>query len=160
MAVVFRDGSPKISGHRPHRPPLCGRVDFGSYADMGPYHGWIFAYQQLTLSLTSVFCVTPNGKVRGKDSSSSPVTAGVVTWRGCNAPFNSPALQLKLLSAFVISRAERMYGSTRTAGGCQLLPCSGIRGPLPDVIYDAVARLRHALCMRKCSSYRLCFLCR
>ncbi len=42
------------------------RLDFGSYADMGPYHGWIFAYQLLTLSLTSVFCVTPNGKVRGK----------------------------------------------------------------------------------------------
>ncbi len=45
---------------------LACRVDFGSYADMGPYHGWIFAYQQLTLSLTSAFCVTPNGKVRGK----------------------------------------------------------------------------------------------
>ena len=43
---------------------LTRRLDFGSYNDRGPYHGWIFAYAQISLSLTSVFCVTPNGNVR------------------------------------------------------------------------------------------------
>ena len=41
------------------------RLAFGSYNDREPYHGWIFAYAQISLSLTSIFCVTPNGAVRG-----------------------------------------------------------------------------------------------
>jgi hypothetical protein len=37
----------------------------GSYADVGPYHGWIFAYGETTLKQVGVFTDTPNGKLGG-----------------------------------------------------------------------------------------------
>jgi hypothetical protein len=36
-------------------------VAFGSHADNGPYHGWLFAYDAATLSQIALYCVTPNG---------------------------------------------------------------------------------------------------
>ena len=36
-------------------------VPFGSIADNGPYHGWLFSYQASTLQQIDIFCTTPNG---------------------------------------------------------------------------------------------------
>jgi len=36
-------------------------VGYGSFADMGPYHGWLLGYDARTLRQTSAFNVTPNG---------------------------------------------------------------------------------------------------
>ncbi len=37
-------------------------VAFGSQADFGPYHGWIFSYDAATLAKTAVWNVTPDGQ--------------------------------------------------------------------------------------------------
>lgn len=34
---------------------------FGSYGDLRPWHGWIFAYDATTLAQTALFCITPSG---------------------------------------------------------------------------------------------------
>jgi hypothetical protein len=36
-------------------------LGFGSHADIDPYHGWLMAYDAITLEQTAVFCVTPSG---------------------------------------------------------------------------------------------------
>jgi stage V sporulation protein SpoVS len=36
-------------------------IGFGSHGDMGPWHGWILAYNAATLQQTGVFCSTANG---------------------------------------------------------------------------------------------------
>jgi hypothetical protein len=35
-------------------------IGFGSVDDMGPFHGWIFAYDATSLLQTAVWCTTPN----------------------------------------------------------------------------------------------------
>lgn len=37
-------------------------ICFGSHADMEPYHGWMFAYNEQNLSQQAVFCATPDGE--------------------------------------------------------------------------------------------------
>ncbi|MGA2889405.1 MAG: chitobiase/beta-hexosaminidase C-terminal domain-containing protein, partial [Terracidiphilus sp.] len=36
-------------------------IAFGSHSDNGPWHGWIFGYNEQTLKQTGVFCTSPNG---------------------------------------------------------------------------------------------------
>jgi LmbE family N-acetylglucosaminyl deacetylase len=36
-------------------------VAFGSFSNSGPYHGWVFAYNAVTLSCLAIFNTTPNG---------------------------------------------------------------------------------------------------
>jgi hypothetical protein len=36
-------------------------VAFGSWGDIGAWHGWIFSYNATTLQQINAFCVTPNG---------------------------------------------------------------------------------------------------
>jgi hypothetical protein len=36
-------------------------MGFGSHGDMGPWHGWILAYNATTLQQTGAFCVSANG---------------------------------------------------------------------------------------------------
>jgi hypothetical protein len=40
-------------------------IGFGSHGDLGPWHGWILAYNATTLQQTGVFCTTPNGGESG-----------------------------------------------------------------------------------------------
>jgi hypothetical protein len=40
-------------------------LGFGSHGDMGPWHGWILAYNAATLQQTSAFCFTANGTGAG-----------------------------------------------------------------------------------------------
>jgi hypothetical protein len=36
-------------------------VGFGSLGDQGPWHGWLFSYNESTLRQIDIFCATPNG---------------------------------------------------------------------------------------------------
>jgi hypothetical protein len=38
---------------------------FASHNDQGSYHGWVFAYNETTLTQTAVWCSTPNGSQGG-----------------------------------------------------------------------------------------------
>ncbi|HTC67135.1 MAG TPA: chitobiase/beta-hexosaminidase C-terminal domain-containing protein [Candidatus Acidoferrum sp.] len=38
---------------------------FAAHGDLGPYHGWILAYDAATLQQTDVFCATANGAASG-----------------------------------------------------------------------------------------------
>jgi outer membrane protein assembly factor BamB len=38
---------------------------FGGHQDQPPYHGWIFAYNAITLRLVQIKCLTPNGSAGG-----------------------------------------------------------------------------------------------
>jgi hypothetical protein len=40
-------------------------IGFGSHQDAQPYHGWIFAYDALTLQQRAIRCLTPNGTAAG-----------------------------------------------------------------------------------------------
>lgn len=40
-------------------------IAFCSYGDTSPWHGWVFAYSESSLSQTAVWCSTPNGKFGG-----------------------------------------------------------------------------------------------
>ncbi|MFY9529368.1 MAG: hypothetical protein WBC04_21040 [Candidatus Acidiferrales bacterium] len=40
-------------------------VAFASHCDIGPYHGWLFAYDTSTLSQKGVYVTTPNGGLGG-----------------------------------------------------------------------------------------------
>ena len=40
-------------------------IGFGSVADEGPWHGWLFSYNAATLQQLDVFCTTPNGSGGG-----------------------------------------------------------------------------------------------
>jgi hypothetical protein len=54
------------SSHHLNRPGLLLSngtvyVGFASHCDLGPYHGWLFAYDEATLAQKGVFVTTPNG---------------------------------------------------------------------------------------------------
>ena len=62
--------SPSISLHQQARPGLLLMngtifIAFGSHCDFGPYHGWLFAYDENTLTQKSVYVTTPNGGLGG-----------------------------------------------------------------------------------------------
>ena len=40
-------------------------IAFGSHGDLDPYHGWVFAYEAVTLKQRGIFCATPNGAEGG-----------------------------------------------------------------------------------------------
>ena len=40
-------------------------IGFGSHGDLGPWHGWILAYNAATLKQTGVWCSTPNSAAGG-----------------------------------------------------------------------------------------------
>ncbi len=48
-------------------------IAFAAHCDIGPYHGWLLAYNAATLAQTAVFAVSPNG-----------ADAGI--WMGAGAP--------------------------------------------------------------------------
>lgn len=40
-------------------------IAFASHADYNPYHGWVFAYDAITLTQLGIYCTTPNGGAGG-----------------------------------------------------------------------------------------------
>jgi hypothetical protein len=52
-------------------------IAFGSHCDIDPYHGWVLAYDALTLRQKAVFNTTPNGSEGG-------------IWQSGNGPSASP----------------------------------------------------------------------
>lgn len=59
-----------LPGQHEQRPGLAishGNVyiTFASYNDQEPWHGWVFAYTESTLSQVAVWCSTPNGSGGG-----------------------------------------------------------------------------------------------
>lgn len=55
--------SPLMSNQRPALNYYKGYVyiGFGSHGDIGPWHGWLFAYNATTMQQTAVLCFSPNG---------------------------------------------------------------------------------------------------
>jgi hypothetical protein len=58
---------PLIQNQRTSLALVNGLVVFswGSHEDLWAWHGWVFAYNALTLQQSSVFCTTPNGQNAG-----------------------------------------------------------------------------------------------
>jgi Fn3 associated len=66
--------------HQHNRPGLLllnGEVyvAFASHCDIGPYHGWLFAYDTTTFAQTSLLITTPNGGLGGFWMAGSGVAA-------------------------------------------------------------------------------------
>jgi hypothetical protein len=62
--------SATMSLHQQARPGLLLMngtiyIAFASHCDYGPYHGWLFAYDQATFTRKSVYVTTPNGGLGG-----------------------------------------------------------------------------------------------
>lgn len=57
-------------------------VAFGSHADIFPYHGWVFAYDALTLKQIGIFNTGPNSTT---DKSGYPI-CGAGIWQGGSGP--------------------------------------------------------------------------
>jgi Chitobiase/beta-hexosaminidase C-terminal domain len=55
--------SPLWENQRPALNYYNGYVYFGyaAHGDLGPWHGWLFAYNATTLKQSAVMCLTPNG---------------------------------------------------------------------------------------------------
>ncbi len=58
---------PKLALQRAGLLLLNGRVYFAaaSHGDNGPYHGWVFAYDAVTLQQTGIYCTSPSGSENG-----------------------------------------------------------------------------------------------
>ena len=72
--------SATMSLHQHARPGLLLMngtiyVAFASHCDIGPYHGWIFAYDEATFTRKSVYVTTPNGGLGGFWMSGAGVAA-------------------------------------------------------------------------------------
>lgn len=59
-------------------------VGFGAHGDVGPWHGWVLAYNAATLRQTGAYCTSPNGIGGGLWMGGSGLAADVV---GQNQPF-------------------------------------------------------------------------
>ena len=59
--------NPLMQWQRPGLLLWNGRIyiGFGSHQDAQPYHGWIFAYDAVTLQQRAIRCLTPNGAGAG-----------------------------------------------------------------------------------------------
>src|SRR5262249_16443632 len=59
--------NPLMQWQRPGLLLWNGRVyiGFGSHQDLQPYHGWIFAYEAVTLQQQAILCLTPDGQGAG-----------------------------------------------------------------------------------------------
>src|ERR1019366_4570580 len=59
--------NPSLSRQRVSLTLVNGNVVFatGSYSDIQPYHGWVFAYSASTLQQTGIWCDTPSGTAGG-----------------------------------------------------------------------------------------------
>lgn len=58
---------PKAGNQRPALALVRGQViiAWASHEDIQPYHGWVMAYDAVTLKQAAVFCVTPDGPMGG-----------------------------------------------------------------------------------------------
>ncbi len=59
--------NPKTNNQRPALTLTNGQIliAWASHEDIGPYHGWIMAYDAKTLKQTAVLCITPTGSAGG-----------------------------------------------------------------------------------------------
>ena len=74
--LVFHD----LALHQLNRPGLLllnGTIyiAYASHCDNSPYHGWLFAYDEATFALKSVYVTTPNGGLGGFWMSGAGVAA-------------------------------------------------------------------------------------
>jgi hypothetical protein len=68
---------PKWQINRPGLLLLNGviYIALGSQGDMGPYHGWVFAYDETTLAQKAIYCNTQDGWLGGIWMSGQGITA-------------------------------------------------------------------------------------
>lgn len=85
--------NPQKEGHRCGLALGNGRLylAWSSHCDWGPYHGWLLAYDPVTLAMTSVYNTTPNGGLGGIWMSGEPPaidTAGNLYFMTGNGSFD------------------------------------------------------------------------
>ncbi len=119
-------------------------VSMGSYADWGHFHGWIFAYDAVTLSQIAVWCTTPNsnsgaalwmsgGSVSVDSSANIYVATGNGVYSPSQANYGDSVVKLTLdksgfhvldwftpFNQVSLNNADLDLGT----GGCLLLPDS------------------------------------
>jgi Bacterial Ig-like domain (group 2) len=131
-------------------------VAFASYADIGPYHGWLFGYDAKTLQQTTIWNVTPNGGLGGiwQGGAAPAVDADgniyVVTGNGTftadtgGSDYSDSVLKLqavqeglKVIDYFTPYDQEQMRIGDRDlgSGGALLLPDQP--GPHPHLLMTA-----------------------
>ena len=80
-------------------------VAFASHADYHPYHGWVFAYDALTLNQLGIYCTTPNGGAGGIWQSNQGLVAdeeGYVYFMTGNNRLANPDVDLPNLGESVV----------------------------------------------------------
>jgi hypothetical protein len=85
-------------------------LGFGAHGDMGPWHGWILAYNAATLQQTSAFCFTANGIGAGVWLSGAGLSADVTD------PVNHPFGRLLVATGNGSSNATTPYTSSMSYG--------------------------------------------
>ena len=71
-------------------------IGYASHCDGGPYHGWLFAYDEATFAQKSVYVTTPNGGLGGFWMSGAGVAAdasGNIFIASGNGDFDQPKSQ-------------------------------------------------------------------
>jgi hypothetical protein len=119
-------------------------IAFGSYQDVGSYHGWLFAYNAQTLQKAAVLNTTPTGSAGALwNSGSGPAAdaAGYIYIATANGSFNASSggndigdsmVKLKLVNGNTLSRVDyftpsdesslERYDDDYGSGGILLLP--------------------------------------
>ena len=104
VALLYVPGAASVSPPPPPPPassnaailpiplvPAGGAVyiGFASHGDNGPYHGWIFAYNALTLTQTAILNTTPNART---DPSGYPLAAGGIWQSGGGLAYDGSSI--------------------------------------------------------------------
>jgi Bacterial Ig-like domain (group 2) len=125
-------------------------IGFGSHCDIGPYHGWVFAYDAASLARRAVYIITPNGnegaiwQAGGAPAADAAGNLYIMTGNGTfdgRADFGDSFLKLALAGSRIVRRDYFTPANEKTlededldvgSGGPMLLPDQP--GPHPHLL--------------------------
>jgi hypothetical protein len=131
-------------------------VAFAAHCDIGPYHGWLFAYDAATFTQQSVFVTTPNGGLGGfwmagagiaADSASIYISSGNGSFDTTNVPatelgdtimkFGTTGGALSLQDYFTPSDQACLTNNDTDLGSGGVLVLPDQTGPHPHIMVTA-----------------------